>query len=397
MRASTADLDTAPNRQLVMATVAFATAFAIWGLLSGLAPLIRADLGLSASQTSLMIAIPVILGSLGRIPMGLLTDRLGGRLLFSVLLLVAAIPTFALAFTDSFAGLLFWGFWLGLAGSSFAIGIGFVSRWFPPEKQGIALGVYGVGNIGQSVAVFGGPVLAVRIGVPATLAVFGLASVAWGLAFAIWARNAQRATPPLTLRESVRVFYTERLAWVLGLFYFLTFGGFVALGIYLPILLRDLFALTPEDAGARTAGFIVLATLSRPIGGWLSDRIGGQQVLALVFPGIALLAWPMTIASILPFTVGALGSAFLLGVGNGAVFKLVAVHFPRRVGTVTGLVGAAGGLGGFFPPIVLGVLTEITGSHTIGFVLLSAFALGCWAVLWQALLRVQPPPRAEAS
>ena len=133
----------------------------------------------------------------------------------------------------------------------------------------------------------------------------------------------------------------------------------------------------------------MLATLARPVGGWLSDRMGGQRVLAIVFLGIALLAWPMVVPSIYAFTVGALGCAALLGLGNGAVFKLVAQSFPTQVGTVTGLVGAAGGLGGFFPPIVLGVLTDLTGSHTVGFALLSLFALGCWMVLWFTLLRVR--------
>lgn len=376
------------SKQLFLATIAFTVAFACWGIISGLATLLKSELGLSAFQASLMIALPVILGSVGRIPMGLLTDRYGGRLIFSALLIFGLIPPLALALDHSYPSLLFWGFWLGLAGSSFAIGIAFVSLWFPPEKQGTALGVYGVGNIGQSIAVFFGPVLANRIGIPATLLVFGLVSLLWGLVFAIWSRNAQRRGKPKTLQESVRVLYTEPLSWALSLFYFLTFGGFVALGIYLPTLLKETFGLTPEDAGARTAGFIILATLARPVGGWLSDRVSGQRLLVIIFLGIALLAWLMAMPSIFIFTISALGCAALLGLGNGAVFKLVAQYFPAQVGTVTGLVGAAGGLGGFFPPIVLGTLKDATGSYALGFVLLSVFALGCWLVLWLAFLRV---------
>ncbi|MDE3089481.1 MAG: NarK/NasA family nitrate transporter [Chloroflexota bacterium] len=387
--------DNTPNRQLFLTTIAFTVAFANWGLISGLATLLKSELRLSAMEASLMIALPVILGSVGRIPMGLLTDRYGGRLLFSALLIFGLIPPTALALNHSYSSLLFWGFWLGLAGSSFAIGIGFVSLWFPPERQGTALGVYGVGNIGQSVAVFFGPVLANRIGIPATLAVFGLASLGWGLVFAIWSRKAPRKAKPKTLQESVRVLYTKPLSWALSLFYFLTFGGFVALGIYLPTLLKETFLLMPEDAGARTAGFIILATLARPVGGWLSDRVGGQRLLVIVFLGIALLAWLMAMPSIIVFTISALGCAALLGLGNGAVFKLVAQYFPAEVGTVTGLVGAAGGLGGFFPPIVLGALKDTTGSFALGFVLLSAFALGCWFVLWAAFLRVHRLPKAK--
>ena len=191
--------------------------------------------------------------------------------------------------------------------------------------------------------------------------------------------------------------YTEPLSWALSLFYFLTFGGFVALGIYLPTLLKEIFLLTPEDAGARTAGFIVLATLARPVGGWLSDRVGGQRLLIIIFLGIALLAWLMAMPSIFIFMISALGCATLLGLGNGAVFKLVAQYFPAQVGTVTGLVGAASGLGGFFPPLVLGALKDATGSYAFGFVLLSAFALGCWLVLWLAFLRVHRLPQAKSS
>ena len=164
-------------------------------------------------------------------------------------------------------------------------------------------------------------------------------------------------------------------AWLLGAFYFLTFGGFVAFSIYLPTLLRAQFGLAPADAGFRAAGFVVLATLMRPVGGWLADRIGGAQVLSWVFGGVAvfslLLAWP----SMVPFTVGALACAVLMGLGNGAVFKLVPEHFPKETGTVTGLVGALGGLGGFFPPLLLGVFRDQLGAIWPGFVLLSATAL----------------------
>ncbi len=279
------------NKQLFLATISFGIAFAVWGLISGLATLLKSELGLTAAQASLMIAIPVLLGSLGRIPMGLLTDRWGGRMIFSGLLFFGFIPALALTLNHSYPSLLFWGLWLGLAGSSFAIGVAFVSLWFPPEKQGTALGIYGIGNIGQSVAVYFGPVLGIRFGIPTTFLLFGLVSLLWGFVFAIWARNASRQAAPKTLRQSLRVLQTERLSWALSLFYFLTFGGFVAMGIYLPTLLRENFGLTPEDAGARAAGFIILATLSRPVGGWLSDRFGGQRLLLAVFSGIALLAW----------------------------------------------------------------------------------------------------------
>src|SRR5204862_497371 len=170
----------------------------------------------------------------------------------------------------------------------------------------------------------------------------------------------------------------ERLAWALSAFYFLTFGGFVAFSIYLPTLLRQEYGLTPADAGLRAAGFVLLATAMRPIGGWLSDHIGGARVLSLVFfgaaPFAALLAWP----SMLPFTVGALGCAALLGAGNGAVFKLVPQFFPNSIATVTGLVGAIGGLGGFFPPLLLGFFRDRLGVVWPGFGVLAMVAAAMW-------------------
>ena len=179
----------------------------------------------------------------------------------------------------------------------------------------------------------------------------------------------------------------ERLAWVLSAFYFLTFGGFVAFSIYLPALLRQEFRLTATDAGFRAAGFVLLATGMRPLGGWLADRIGGARVLSIAFFGVApfalLLAWP----SMLPFTVGALGCAALLGAGNGAVFKLVPQYFPVETGTVTGLVGAMGGLGGFFPPLLLGVLRDRLGVIWPGFVLLSLTAVALGIVNGRVFLR----------
>jgi MFS family permease len=194
-------------------------------------------------------------------------------------------------------------------------------------------------------------------------------------AFAALARDAPATAAPKGLGGMFSLLARERLAWLLALFYFLTFGGFVAFSIYLPVLLRDTFGLTPTDAGFRTAGFVVLATLMRPAGGWLADRIGGARVLRGVFLGVVpfamLLSWP----SMVPFTVGALGCAALLGLGNGAVFKLVPQYFPADTGTVTGLVGAMGGLGGFFPPLLLGVFRDRLGTVWPGFVLLAATAL----------------------
>jgi NNP family nitrate/nitrite transporter-like MFS transporter len=368
-----------PNLQLALGTVSFAICFAAWGLISAFAPRFREAFHLTATQTAFLVAVPVLLGALLRIATGMLADRFGGRAVFALLMILVAVPACMVPLVTSYETLLYVAFFLGIAGSSFAVGVGFVSRWFPPEKQGGALGIYGLGNIGQSAAVFIGPVLAVVVGWQNIFRGMAALLVIWGVAFFLLARNSPKTVRPSGLGAMLQILSRERLSWVLSLFYFLTFGGFVAFSIYLPVLLKDQFGLKPTDAGFRTAGFVVLATLARPLGGWLSDKIGGARVLQTVFLGIIPFALLMSWPAMLPFTVGALGCAFLLGIGNGAVFKLVPQYFPKEVGTVTGLVGAMGGLGGFFPPLLLGFFRDHL--HTVwpGFALLAFLS----AVLWR--------------
>jgi MFS transporter, NNP family, nitrate/nitrite transporter len=368
------------RRALFVSTTAFAVAFAVWGLLSGLAPIFKQQYGLSVTQVSLMVAIPVILGSIGRLPMGLLADRYGAKPILVGLLFFIALPAFGLAVNHDYHHLLFWGFFLGLAGTSFSIGIAFTSPWFAKEQQGFALGIFGAGNIGQSVAVFGAPLLVAHFGLAMPFYLFGAIALLWGIVVLLLAQPPPATRPAVSLAEALQPLRTQPLTWLLSLFYFVTFGGFVALGIYFPSLLKEVFHLTPADAGARTAGFVVLATVLRPVGGWLSDRVGGAKVLTWVFAALPFLAIGLATDSMLWFTVGALGAAMVLGLGNGAVFKLVPQYFPEQVGTVTGLVGAAGGLGGFFPPLVLGIMKDHLGSFAPGFALLALFALFCLAL-----------------
>ena len=369
------------RRHLALGTISFTVCFAAWGLIAAFAPRFREIYHLTASQTALLVAIPVLLGSLARIPMGILTDRFGGRTIFSILMAAVAVSVWIVPDQSTYSGLLIVAFLLGLAGSSFAIGVGYISRWTPPERQGSTLGVYGLGNIGQSAAVFLGPVIAARVGMTPVYHGVAIMLVVWALAFGLLARNAPApaTSPRKGLGVMIEVLTREKLSWLLAAFYFLTFGGFVAFSIYLPTLLKDEFRLAPADAGFRTAGFVVLATLLRPLGGWLSDRIGGARLLSAVFLGVAPFALLMAWSSMVPFTVGALGCAALLGLGNGAVFKLVPQYFPSQTGTVTGLVGAMGGLGGFFPPLLLALFRSRTGAIWPGFALL---AIAAWALWW---------------
>ena len=376
------------KRALTLSTLGFAVTFAVWGMVSALAPKFVEIYHLSFVQKSVLIAIPVLLGSVGRLPMGILADKYGGRKVFGLLLLFCVVPAIGASFANSYVSLIAWGLVIGCAGTSFSVGVAFTSKWFRADQQGTALGIFGMGNIGQSVAVFGAPALVAITGdwrIP--FWVFGAASGFFGLIFLWLARDAPVKSAPKKFSQYFVVFRREPIAWVLSLLYFLTFGGFVALGIYLPTLLRDIFGLRPTDAGARVAGFVIMATFMRPVGGWLADRYGGAYVLAFVLAAIMVLALGLTSSTMFVFTLGALGTAAMLGLGNGAVFKLVPQYFPRETGTVTGLVGAAGGLGGFFPPLVVGVIRSQTGSYALGFVFLSAFALICFAVNYLVFLR----------
>lgn len=368
--------------QLVLGTGAFAFCFAVFGSVSAMMPIIRKELELSPIQVSVAIAIPVLLGSLGRIPLGILTDRYGGRLIFSIVMASSVVPAMLMGFVSEYWQLVLCGLFIGIALASFSVGVGFVSGWYPPARQGTALGIYGAGNIGQSLAAFGSPVLASWLGFKWGFWTFGVLLLVWLLLFLAMARNAPRAGPTKSLGDMLRPL-RDSMSWVLSLYYFLTFGGFVAMAIYLPTFLTDMFGLTPQDAGLRTAGFVVLATVMRPVGGWLSDRIGGRLILLWVFPITAAMAIFLACPLMSTFTIGALGMAAAIGLGNGAVFKLVPEYFPHAVGSVTGLVGAAGGLGGFFPPLIVGGVRQATGAFTWGFIFLSVFAMICLLVVWK--------------
>jgi NNP family nitrate/nitrite transporter-like MFS transporter len=374
-----------PTRALVLATVAFAASFFAWSLLGPLGPDFQDHLGLSEFELALMVAVPVLLGSIMRVPLGMLADRHGGRLVFSALLLFTPLPLVALAlWHDSFAGVLALGFLLGFAGASFAVGVPFVNRWYAPERQGAALGIYGMGMIGSVLAGFTGPKMVKAWGLAAPFWIATVVVAVTALAFVLLARDAaapaaSRPSMPATLR----VFRESGRAWALTLFYFLAFGGFVAMFLYLPKLLTGVHELTKPEAGARAAGFALLVVLARPVGGIISDRIGAERVLRWSFAATALLALGLALgySDMAALTACCLAMAVFLGLGTGGVFKLVPDWFPTQVGAVTGVVGAAGGLGGFFPPLVMGLVKAQTGGYALGFVLFAVVAAICLVVL----------------
>jgi NNP family nitrate/nitrite transporter-like MFS transporter len=376
-----------PGAQLALATVAFTVSFYAWSLLGPLSPDLQDKIGLSDVQTSVMVAVPVLLGSLMRIPLGWLTDRYGGRLVFTGLMAFTPIPLIALAiWHESLAALVVLGFFLGLAGASFAVGVPFVNGWYPPARQGYALGVYGMGMGGTTIAGLTAPRISKHWGLAAPFWFAAILVAVMCIVFALLARDAPRAAatgPRPGMFASLSVFRTSGRAWALTLFYFLAFGGFVAMFLYLPKILTGVHHLSKTDAGARAAGFALLAVVARPTGGWLSDRIGAARVLLVSFVGVIVLALVLAVSyrSMVPLTIACLTLAVALGLGTGAVFKLVPEWFPDRVGSVTGVVGAAGGLGGFFPPLVMGVVKSATGGYGIGFALMALVGVACLVVL----------------
>ena len=368
------------TRNLFLATVAFAVAFVGWSLIAPLAKRFQDDLDLTNTRTLMLTAVPVVLGSLLRIPVGALTDRLGGRVMFPVVLVVSAIPAAIFGFVDGYAALVVVGFFLGIAGSSFAVGVPFVAGWYPKERQGFALGVYGMGNIGTAIAAFGAPAIVDWLGRETLGIVAAVLLLATALGFYRTAEDpprGPRANYGAVLRSGWKL-------WRLALLYFVTFGGFVAMAVFLPKLLRGWFDISLTNAGLRAAGFTVVATLARPVGGLLSDRIGSATVLVFVFVGAGLdAAWLAYISgdpTWVPVTIACLTLAGFLGLGNGAVFKAVPLDFPQATGAATGIVGAAGGLGGFFPPVVMGIVKDHFDTYALGFVGLLVFAVICLVV-----------------
>ena len=386
-------------RALGIATAAFTVCFFAWSLFGPLGPTLQTHLHLSDFRLAFIVAIPVVLGAIMRIPVGILADRYGGRLVFTALMAYSIAPLVLLAlFHNSFATVAVFGFLLGVTGASFAVGVPFVNRWYDKPRQGFALGVYGMGMGGTVIAALTAPKMAKHWSLATPFWVAAVAMAAMTAIFWLVARDAPApatASGPVSFTAPLAVFRRNVRAWALTLFYFLSFGGFVALYLYLPKLLTGVHHLTKTDAGYRAAGFALLAVLARPAGGWLSDRIGAQRVLRISFIATIALAAILagTYRHIVPLTVCCLAVAVALGLGTGAVFKLVPYWFPDEVGAVTGVVGAAGGLGGFFPPLVMAVVKSLTGSYTLGFVLLAAVAALCLVVLVR-LDRTPPAPDA---
>ena len=363
---------------LIAAFLYFDLAFMVWVLLGPLAPLISKDLHLSPAQKGFMVAVPTLAGALLRIVNGLLVDRIGPKRTGAIgqLIVIGGLFSAYMLGVNSFGGTIALGVILGFAGASFAVALPLASRWYPPQHQGTALGIAGMGNSGTVLAALFAPTLAKIFGWNAVL---GLACIPLAIVFVIYlalAKDAPDAPAPMKLSANL-VPLNETDSWWFMLFYGVTFGGFVGLAASLSIYFVDQFGLTPIVAGYCTAACVFAGSLVRPMGGALADLIGGIKTLSIVYLVAAiLLATVSTGPKSLPIALGLFVLAMLtLGVGNGAVFQLVPQRFRKEIGVMTGLVGCAGGIGGFFLAWSLGLAKQWFGTPQAGFLVFAGLAL----------------------
>ncbi|QIG46708.1 MFS transporter [Nordella sp. HKS 07] len=396
---------TTPNsadqqKALWLSTVAFTLCFAVWTIFSIIGLSIRSELRLSEFEYGVLIAAPVLTGSLTRLILGVWTERFGGRLVFSAQMILTGLATFALTWADSYITFLVAALGVGLAGGSFIIGVAYVSKWYPKERQGTALGVFGMGNVGAAVTKFLAPFVLVAWGWQGVAEIWAAVIALMGVLYYFLAKD----DPDLTARRARGVAapsLAEQFAplknlqvWRFSLYYFFVFGGFVALALWLPHYLVQVYGVDVRIAGMAAAVFSLSASVFRAYGGVLSDRFGARTVMywtfgfSLVF--LLMLSYPPTdyvirgkdgpIAfstemDLWPFVATLFGLGFFMSLGKAAVFKHIPVYYPKHVGAVGGLVGMIGGLGGFILPIIFGALLDVTGVWTSSFALLFLIVL----------------------
>ncbi|QNG19151.1 NarK/NasA family nitrate transporter [Rhodococcus triatomae] len=371
---------------LLLATWVSAINFWAWNMIGPLSTPYSERLSLDATSASVMVAMPILVGSLGRIVVGALTDRYGGRTMFIAISVASILPVLAVGFAgsiDSYVLLLVFGFFLGIAGTVFAVGIPFANNWYDASRRGFATGVFGMGMVGTALSAFFTPrfvdwfgLMTTHVVVAIALAVTALVCVAVMREAPAFTPNTDPVLPKLAAAAKLRV------TWEMSFLYAIVFGGFVAFSNYLPTYIKAIYDFTTVDAGSRTAAFALAAVIARPVGGALSDRIPPKYVVLVSLGGTAAMAVVATLEpppdfwSAVTFTAMAL----FLGVGTGGVFAWVARRAPgNSVGSVTGIVAAAGGVGGYFPPLVMGATYDTVGEdYTFGLLLLAATAFAAF-------------------
>ena len=372
-------------RALGLSTFAFTLCFAVWTIFSIIGIRISEDLGLSDTQLGLLMATPILTGSISRLFLGVWTDRYGGRWVFGILMLTTAACVYLLTFATTYLMLLVGALGVGLAGGSFIVGVAYTAAWFESERQGTALGIFGAGNVGAAVTNFGAPFLLVAFGWESTAQIYASVLAIMGIVFILLAKEdplaAERAgSKSKTFLEQMEPLRELRV-WRFALYYFFVFGAFVALALWLPHFLIGVYGLDIKTAGIIAALYTIPASLFRILGGWMSDRFGARRVMYWTFGASVLctflLSYPptdyvvqgidgdirFTLAMNLPMFVALIFIlGFFMSLGKAAVYKHIPVYYPMHVGAVGGVVGMIGGLGGFILPLTFGVLNDLQAS-----------------------------------
>ena len=396
------------HRALGLSTFAFTICFAVWTIFAIIGIEIKAELGLNDTQFGLLVGTPILTGSLVRLFLGVWTDQYGGRIVFPLTMLASAASTVLLSHADSYALMLLAALGLGLAGGGFAVGVAYVSKWYPQEKQGSALGFFGMGNVGAAVTKFAAPFVMVALGWQAVAQIWAVVLAVTAVLFFLFAKDdpdlaARKLSgeKPKGLKEQLEPLKNEQV-WRFSLYYFFVFGAFVALALWLPKYLIGVYGVDIKVAGMLAATFSLSASLFRAYGGILSDRYGARKIMYATF-GMSMvllfmLSYPATdyvihgvkgdihfatSMSLVPFVIAVFVLGFFMSLGKAAVYKHIPVYYPDHVGSVGGLVGLVGGLGGFVLPIVFGAVSDLTGIWTSCFMVL--FALVAVALGWMHL------------
>lgn len=364
---------------LLSAFLYFDVSFMIWVLIGPLAVIMMQDYPMNATQKANLVALPILGGSVLRLVLGVLADRIGPKRTGQIGMIVTMIPlVWGWQFVNSLGELYVVALLLGVAGASFSAALPLASRWYPPQYQGLAMGIAGAGNSGTVFTTLFANRIAQYYG--GWEVVFGLALIPITLVFIIFtllAKDSPSQPEPKKLRDYAAVLQ-QRDTWLFCLLYMVTFGGFVGMSNYLTIFFNTEYGLNAVKAADFTTLCVIAGSFFRPIGGWLADRVGGVRMLLVLYAGVAVM---MALISSLPplavVTVLLFVGMMCLGMGNGSVFQLVPQRFQQEIGVITGIVGAAGGLGGYFLPNILGILKQLTGSYTPGFLILSGIAAAC--------------------
>ena len=408
------------NRALGVSTFAFTICFAVWTIFSIIGVQIKTDLALNDSQFGLLVGTPILTGSLIRLALGIWTDQYGGRIVFTLVMLAAAVATFLLSWATTYGEFLVAALGVGIAGGSFAVGIAYVSKWYPKERQGTALGIFGMGNVGAAVTKFVAPFVMVAYGWTMVAQVWAAAIAVMAVVFYVTTkddpdlarRRLEKRKPEPFMKQLTPL--AKLQVWRFSLYYFFVFGAFVALALWLPHYLVEVYGLDIGTAGMLAAAYSIPGSLFRAYGGHLSDRYGARKVMYATFLVSVfctfLLSYPdtdyvihgiegpiafSTRVGVVPFVILIFILGFFMSLGKAAVYKHIPVYYPNHVGAVGGLVGMIGGLGGFVLPIAFGVMNDLTGIATSCFVLL--FALVTVALLWMhaAIRRMERGVPAE--